>query len=486
MRRHPAEIAQEIIKFPFFQSFDESLLMQVSTMVHEVKFNAGSTLIEAGQISDRIYFLRSGTLLVIVGGEKITEIREAGEVIGEMSVQARTPAIAEIRTQTDCECFMIATDDFASVNPSQKDRLQYLLYKIYSGLLISRLSKTNETAKLYEITARELQEKKRELEILTNAQMSFMRGENKNRKTVLLIEPNKKQQNIIKTAVGGAGVNVRIANSEDEAKMILAEKPDIIFADEGMSSLLKYAFENDYRGEMILLANQKINFSNIYSLPFISNILSRNVEDKAETVINVLRTLTKILHKDFFGPEKYLAWGTEFKTQKITSSKERQQIKDEMQANLKKLGVRSAMLDRMLVSAEELMMNAIYDAPTDKEGTPLFIHLPRASEVRLLPEQQPDFTYGCDGNTVSISIRDPFGRLTKEMILKHLESCYNNQAGIHNEGKGGAGRGLHQIIESSDTTIFNVKANESTEVICLFEIDKKNDGSPDFQIFIHA
>jgi hypothetical protein len=53
-----------------------------------------------------------------------------------------------------------------------------------------------------------------------------------------------------------------------------------------------------------------------------------------------------------------------------------------------------------------------------------------------------------------------------------------------NTQKGGAGRGLHQIIENSDLTIFNVKKGIRTEVICLFNIDgQKREAQPSFHYF---
>jgi hypothetical protein len=135
------------------------------------------------------------------------------------------------------------------------------------------------------------------------------------------------------------------------------------------------------------------------------------------------------------------------------------------------------------VAAEEMMMNAVYDAAVDITGKALFNHLPRTVEVRLHENQQSKFRYGCDGNLLAVSVQDPFGTLDRNVIIKYLESCYSNQAGSLNHGKGGAGRGLHQILESCDWTIFNIKPGEKTEVIGLFDIDQKRDGLPQFHYF---
>lgn len=485
MSLHPAEIANEIRSYPFFSSFDESLLLQISTMVREAQFPAGTILIEAGKSNNKLFFLRSGIIQIMVGGEKVGEIKSKGDVIGEMSVLSGNPASAETLAQTDILCFIISADDFAHVHPGQKDRFQYLLYKIYSGVLSDRLLKTNEKAKLYEITARELQQKKRELEMVSSAQVNFLRAEaSPNRKTVLLVESNKKQQSIIKTAIASAGVNLSLASTEEEAKNGLIDSPDILLVEEKMSGILKFAHDFGYRGEMVLIAEQKMNFDTLLSLPFVNTVISRSPDLRAETIKSVLTCLSKILHKNYFGPEKYLSWGTEIYLQKVTSSKDRALLKEQMANQLKQMGVRSSMLDRIQVAAEELLMNSIYDAPTGSDGKSLYNHLPRTTEVHLNNSQQAQFKFGYDGNLIAVSIQDPFGALPKEIIIKYLHSCYSDQAGSLNQEKGGAGRGLHQIIESSDWTIFNVKKGATTEVICLFEVEQKEDSLPHFQVYM--
>jgi hypothetical protein len=382
------------------------------------------------------------------------------------------------------KCYCISAEDFAHVHPGQKDRFQFLLYRIYSGVLTDRLMKTNEKAKLYEITARELSLKKRELEMITSAQMNFMRAEAaQNRKKVLLLEPNKKQQNIIKTAVGSAGVELLITSTIEEAQAAFPEKPDVILCEEASAEFLIWAQSQDFTGESVLIEPPQLDFQRLLSLNFVQNVISRAPDDRAGTVKSLLTTLTKILHQNYFGIEKYLAWGTEIQSKKLTSSKDRESMREEMLEHFRSLGIRGALLDRVQIAAEEMMMNAVYDAPVDIQGKSLFNHLPRTTEVRLHANQQPDLRFGCDGNLLAVSVQDPFGALPREVIIKYLESCYSNLAGTMNEAKGGAGRGLHQILESCDWTIFNVKPGERTEVIGLFDIDQKRDGLPQFHYF---
>jgi CRP-like cAMP-binding protein len=489
MSLHPAEIAKEIKPYPFFTGFDESLLMQVCTMVRQIVFKSGDVILAAGKMNDKLYFLRSGTCEVLVDGERVGEISAVGEVMGEMSVLSGKTVGADIRAKSEVSCFFIAGEDFSHVLPHQKDRFQILLYKLYSNVLADRLTKTNEKAKMFEITARALEVAKRELETVTNAQINFMRSEQSKKETkrVLFLEPTKKQQITIKSAMGGTGVDLQIASSIEEAQGLFQEKtPDVIFCEETLADFLYWTQEQKFTGPLILLQSLNFNFELLQKTDFVQNVISRDPEDRAGTVKSLLTSLTKILHGDYFGPEKYLAWGTEIKSQTIKKSDDRQPMNDGMQAYFKSMGIRGSLMDRVQVAAEEMMMNAVYDAPQDATGKAKYNHLPRSTPVDLHEGEYPSLKYGSDGNMLAISVTDPFGAINRSLIAKYIKSCIDGAAGTLNTGKGGAGRGLHQILESCDFTIFNVHAGKQTEVIGLFDIEasiQKKDTRPRFQFF---
>lgn len=492
MALHPAEIAKEIHLFPFFQSFDESLLLQVSTMVREVTFEKDQVILHPGQMNDTLYFLRGGTVRVMVDNEVVNELSARGEVLGEMSVLSGKPVSAKIQAKTVVSCFSIHADDFAHVHPHQKDRFQFLLYRIYSGILTERLAKTNEKAKMYEITARLLEMAKKELEVVTTAQLGLLRSKfDVTERAVLIVEPNKRQQNIIRSAVGSTGVQLVLVGTVDEAKSAFTQKKfDVIFCDETSLDFVPWVKSQNFKGELVLLQPNTFSHDLIMNSSEIPFIISQDPEDRPGTVRALLTTLTKILNKDFFGLEKYLSWGTEIKIKKVKSSNDREILREEILEHFKSLGVRSSLLARVQVAIEEMLMNAIYDAPVDRAGNPLYNHLPRNIAVDLKENEYADLRFGFDGNMLAISVRDSFGALKRDVISKYFDSCYNpgkNPPPIHDlSTKGGAGRGLHQILESCDYTIFNIKAGEATEVIGLFDIEaanQKKDSRPKFHFF---
>ncbi len=474
MRLHPAEVAREIKNFTFFKSFSEDLLLQVSTMMTGMSFKKGEFILRQGQINQSLFFLRAGKVEIILSGEVVAELSDVGEVLGEMSVISENPTTTSVRAVGDVECFTVQASDFDHVHPKEKDHFEVLLYRLYSSILVERLRKTNEKARLFEIANRELQRVQVALQEVGD-------------KTVLLVESDKKQQVIARMAVGGTGVRLDIANNKEEAEKFIGEKKyDAILCEEAFLDILVQAHKNKISTHLVLLTNPNVtdNIQTVKGLPFVDNIMSRDPEDRSFTVRSLLTTLTKVLNKNIFGIEKYLSWGADIQAKFVKNSKVRDQLKDEMVAHFKQSGIRASILDRVYLVAEEMLMNAIFDAPTDGKGQALFNHLPRRTEINLEKNQESTLRYAFDGTMIALSVEDPFGTLTKELIIQYLESCYQGKAGSLNVNKGGAGRGLHQIIENSDLTIFNVKKGVKTEVISLFSLEAgRKEHKPSFHYF---
>lgn len=310
-------------------------------------------------------------------------------------------------------------------------------------------------------------------------------------KRVLLADSNKKQQIIAKMALGGSGVELEVATTVEEGREKLKSKDyDLVFADIEMLELGTLAREKNPNVGVVLMTSAQIPsyLPVLKKLSEIPHIVSRDESDRTFTVKNIMTTVTKLLSRDFFGLEKYLSWGVEVSSESITSSGQRQTIIEHVDQYFEKIGIRRANRDRIKSVLEEMLMNAIYDAPTNGEGHAVYNHLPRSTAVTLKPEEQGLVRFATDGMVVAVSVQDPFGSLQGSTLLRYLEHNYSDQAGnvLMQEGKGGAGRGLHQIVENSDLVVFNVEPGKKTEAIALFNVEvKQSTGqNPSFHLFV--
>ena len=93
-------------------------------------------------------------------------------------------------------------------------------------------------------------------------------------------------------------------------------------------------------------------------------------------------------------------------------------------------------------------MNALYDAPVDADGKPLFADVPVRERVLMRADEKALVQYGCDGERFAVSVRDAFGTLRKETILQYLDKCLHADPLEQIDRKaGGAGLGLYLICQ---------------------------------------
>jgi hypothetical protein len=112
--------------------------------------------------------------------------------------------------------------------------------------------------------------------------------------------------------------------------------------------------------------------------------------------------------------------------------------------------------------AEELVMNALYDAPTEAG----YFSSPRRrdEDVELPPQLACQISYGIDAGSVFIRVSDPFGALTRSRIVEVLARC-NNRSVALDESRGGAGLGLWRIFSIASTIMISVVPGLLTEIL---------------------
>lgn len=188
--------------------------------------------------------------------------------------------------------------------------------------------------------------------------------------------------------------------------------------------------------------------------------------------INELRvTVQKILRKDLFGIDKYLAPATKIQELVVTGSADRESFNTRVMnfAEENRLGQYMAKL--VFGITEELLMNAIYDAPV-AGGRHHYGELPRTTTVELRPSEYSRLSFGCDGSVFGISVLDPFGALTRQKLFQYLKKVLRrtDSTNLIDTKKGGAGLGLFKILYSSHSLIVNVEPSKRTEVMALIDI----------------
>ena len=169
-----------------------------------------------------------------------------------------------------------------------------------------------------------------------------------------------------------------------------------------------------------------------------------------------------------------LAWGASTIRWVPRNSAERDHAVSEVERYAAQLGVNSRLIERLAVVAHELLMNAMYDAPVDGQGKPLYAH-DRKQDVILDDKEAPTLRLGFDGMTAALEVTDPFGGLKRKhvlnSILRGLDGARSDRAEVLDTTHGGAGLGFFRMYGACTAVVVDVKHGESTRVLALFDLD---------------
>jgi len=179
---------------------------------------------------------------------------------------------------------------------------------------------------------------------------------------------------------------------------------------------------------------------------------------------------TRVLNGDIFGLEKTVRWGTQIHSQLVGDYQEKSLCISQISEFAENMGVRRKYREAVEQCVDEMLMNALYDAPVDEQGKQIFSDIPTKTRISLRVEQKAVVQYACDGVTFSVSVRDAFGTLERGTVLKYLYKCLHSEQQIDRKA-GGAGLGLYLMVNSATTVYFNVLPGVATEALCVFDLE---------------
>lgn len=281
-------------------------------------------------------------------------------------------------------------------------------------------------------------------------------------------------------ALGGSRVDIKSFLKPEEFTHALSQgQPDLAVISTDFDHIPKLLHNREPRIDTVLTSRQELShhIGLLTEYPSFCHVIYQDDEERTFTQKNLLVTVTKILSNDIFGLEKYLNWGVDVKEYIITSSHNRAHFLEIVESELTKAGILTSHIRNASLITDEILMNAIYDAPVDrKTGQSKYNHLSRRVMIELEPTEYGKLRFAFDGSTIALSVDDPFGALKRETITRYLKSCFDGHFGKINEheGKGGGGMGLFQIISTADLMITNIKPGERTEIIALIDVSGKS------------
>jgi hypothetical protein len=185
--------------------------------------------------------------------------------------------------------------------------------------------------------------------------------------------------------------------------------------------------------------------------------------------------LESLKSKEFFGLERYLKPAASIHSSSISSTRSREGANVAIEEYAKELKLPSSLVKNIRGVSEELLMNAVFDAP-ESTKLPEFANRKRDQDYPIEERHRPLIRYGCDLQVFAVSVEDPFGSYTPQSFYEYLRKVTikdNKNEDIIDRHKEGAGLGLLRTYFAASSLVCSVDQYKRTEVTVLFDLSDK-------------
>ncbi len=127
--------------------------------------------------------------------------------------------------------------------------------------------------------------------------------------------------------------------------------------------------------------------------------------------------------------------------------------------------------DICLQTADEMISNAIYNAPVGVTGEPLYQNIPRDQDVTLSGGKKVKLFSSYTSQRVVIGCQDPYGSLDRSIILNRLVAIFGKREALPKMSTAGTGMGLKVMIENSANFYMFGERRKRSIVACTFLLE---------------
>jgi CheY-like chemotaxis protein len=287
--------------------------------------------------------------------------------------------------------------------------------------------------------------------------------------SILVVHPDRKSQRTVQRILGATGLQIDVADDVEQARRLLAHvAPLLVIIDGALATtphgdvFLTQAQARGTRACMALVDGSAIaHIPRIIGTGAITNLLAHPMPVLAE---ELTITAQKLVRDDLFGAEKYMLWGTQLQTHVVARASQRSHLIDQLAQAVRSRGQSARVASIAMLVADELVSNAVHNAPVDAAGNHYRRDLPRDVELELDERQQVRLRWGCDARYLAIEVNDRFGSLDRDTILRSLSEHELRETGA------GAGMGMTLSYRSCDHLVFNLSPGKRTEIIALIDV----------------
>lgn len=298
---------------------------------------------------------------------------------------------------------------------------------------------------------------------------------------LLLISGNSSDQPFAAQVAQVAGLELKHASTPAEGVAIIESQSVPVILADASSEALYQTLETALQ-ERVGLFSDKISPNGFHFLtssglehvpylvnsPLFGHLVMRNWQDPVAAANHYGRVVRATLLERAFGLKALLGNQVKIQNVKLQVSTQKQGAVEAVRNYLLAAKFQARMASVVSNAVDELLMNAIFDAPIDEIGRQAFASTPRSASFQLEGQHAVELEIGFDGQYVAVTAIDQFGSLDKVKLLTHISKIYTDEEYKVKTSVAGAGIGLATVYRSGGSFFFASEAQTRTEVTVFF------------------
>lgn len=259
----------------------------------------------------------------------------------------------------------------------------------------------------------------------------------------------------------------------------LARDPSALVVVDASSPQLYSAFENcvaDKLGLYSAIVNPNYYFF-VASVPFhqvpylhgsqiFGNFVHRNYHQRDQEIMGQI--FARFAGDNAFGIEKYFSPMAKLQVTPLTKSSSKIAVVEALKDYCLRWGLNSRAACFVANAADEILMNAIYDAPVDDLGKAKLAAVARNTPLDLEERSAVEFKVIHDDTTLGFSVSDLYGSIDRSKIVAALSKTHQKEEYKLKPNQMGAGLGLIDTYLHSGGMVFAWEPGVRTEVMAFY------------------
>jgi hypothetical protein len=197
-------------------------------------------------------------------------------------------------------------------------------------------------------------------------------------------------------------------------------------------------------------------------------IIYSGADDLGEWIV---KTINSVLKPDITTINSLVKSDSSYLTLSINDSKHKDRLIQEFIEFFKSKNIRTRVLITIAEILDELITNALFNAPVAPKGQNIYRNTDRRWEVLLDKNESARVTCLLDNNNICISTKDPFGSLSIKTLYHHINKCNTKDKNQLDDKECSAGFGLYKIFRLASHFSVYVEPEKSTEFIITIHKD---------------